>query len=108
MLNAFTKRSLIFAGTAGAAALIASACSSTPGGSSGSASLPTSPSAGLFRSFAAGDSTTSTPVAGQIKVCKSSTSNVSGTFTVTAGGAVTTVSPTIAPNNCVVVAQAGP
>lgn len=61
-------------------------------------------------SFAIGDATTSAPEFGKVKVCKSSTSNVSGTFTFgrTAVGGSTgsaLANATIAPNNCVVVAE---
>ena len=60
--------------------------------------------------FAIGDATNSTPEFGKVKVCKSATSNVSGTFTFgrAAVGASTgsaLANATIEPNNCVVVAE---
>ena len=69
---------------------------------------PTSPD--FPASFAIGDATNSTPEFGKVKVCKSSTSNVSGTFTFgrAAVGASTgsaLANATIDPNNCVVVAE---
>ncbi|MEO5825743.1 MAG: hypothetical protein ABIR59_07640, partial [Gemmatimonadales bacterium] len=59
--------------------------------------------------FAIGEATNSTPVLGKIKVCKSASSNVSGTFTFSrttsdpSTGSVL-ANATIAPNNCIVVA----
>ena len=62
--------------------------------------------------FAIGDPTTSTPELGKLTVCKSSSSNVSGTFTITRtaagtgtdiGSALTSV--TVAPGVCVIVAE---
>ena len=110
MLTENVKRSMIFASVACMAALIA-ACSSSSGGStsaSPSALSPASESAGgRFAPFAVGDTTTSTPEAGKIKVCK--VGNVNGTFTIStiSGGAPPTLiaSPfSVATTVCRVVA----
>lgn len=68
---------------------------------------PTAPDSARF---AIGDATNSTPEFSKVKVCKSATSNVSGTFTFgrTAVGASTgsaLANATIEPDNCVVVAE---
>ncbi len=60
--------------------------------------------------FIVGDPTNSTPEYGKIKVCKSASSNVSGTFTVSrvaVGASSGTVepNPTVAPGNCTIVAE---
>jgi hypothetical protein len=67
-----------------------------------------SPAAVAGESLIVGETTTSTPAFGQLKVCK--VGNVSGTFTVSAtpvsGGTATTLSPiTVAAGQCRVVAE---
>jgi hypothetical protein len=95
------KRYSILAVTAGVASLIAAACSQLPGS-------PTPSQATAVVSDGTrvvGTSAGSTPVAGEVIICK--VGNVSGTFTVetTAGGSV--VSPvTIAPGQCEDVGEA--
>jgi hypothetical protein len=73
-----------------------------------------STSTGPFKSptsarFAVGASTNATPELGKVKVCKSASSNVSGEFDVTrtAVGASTgsAADATVAPNDCVIVAE---
>lgn len=91
-----------------AAAALAASCSGTssPATPSPAASPAASTAAQTAKVTIAtvGDSTTSTPVPGQVKVCK--VGNVSGTFTVTTSGLGTVLSPvTIAPGACEVVAE---
>jgi hypothetical protein len=73
----------------------------------GESSAPTSAArAPGAASFALGTTTDATPVAGQVKLCKSASSNVSGAFTVTLTGAgAFTSSLTLAPGACSVVAE---
>jgi hypothetical protein len=72
---------------------------------------PTAIKAPTSAAFAIGDATTSTPERGKLKVCKSANSNVSGTFAISRvdvgapHGATARTSATIAPNNCVIVAE---
>jgi len=106
--RAVLERSLIFATATSIAALIAAACAQAPGS-------PTTPQAavavtnGAQRTIQAlGGTTTSTPVAGEIKVCK--VGNVSGTFTIAVvpggTGNPTLVTPvTVTPGECLEVAQ---
>jgi hypothetical protein len=76
-------------------------------GCSSDALTPTSPSLGgapLGTSFLIGDTTSPTPEAGKIKVCKAG--NVAGTFTVTGGAPATVLSPVTVPTGeCRVVAE---
>jgi hypothetical protein len=111
MLTENVKRSMIFASVACMAALIA-ACSSSSDRSTAASPSALSPatsasSGGRLGAFAVGDTTTSTPEAGMIKVCK--VGNVNGTFTISniSGGAPPTLisSPfTVATTVCRVVA----
>jgi hypothetical protein len=76
----------------------------------GESSAPTSALRAPDANFALGLTTDATPVAGQVKVCKSSASNVSGTFAVsrtvvgTSNGTVQAAS-TLTPGQCAVVAE---
>ena len=94
-----------------APALIAAACSdsssSRPTVSPSAPSLaPATSAASRLVTMAVGDSTTSAPEAGKIKVCK--LGNVNGTFTVTGTGTLTVISSptTVTTNTCIVVAEA--
>ncbi len=91
------------------AALVNTQCGgSQTASSSGSLSLASSPSSlaeGMRTTRAVGDPTSAVAELGKIKVCKAG--NVSGTFTIAGGsGSVSTLpNPTIAPGQCVVVAE---
>lgn len=101
------KRSLVFASATSVAALIAAGCAQSPGAPSAPQQTPVAN--GAQRSIQAlGGTTSSTPVAGEIIVCKQG--NVNGTFAVAiaselGAGSGTLVSPvTVTPSQCVEVA----
>jgi hypothetical protein len=108
-IDTINRRSIV-ASLVLAPALIAAACSdsssSRPTVSPSAPSLaPATSAASRLVTMAVGDSTTSTPEAGKVKVCK--LGNVNGIFTVTGTGTLTVIpSPTtVTTNTCIVVAE---